>query len=162
MSDLRTLRLADLPRSRGSAAALRPVTPADRDALARAYLDGYPPEVGASDPADAAAEIDATFAGDYGRLRTDASLVAEVGGRLVGAALTVERSIWDPDLDGPFLIDLFVVPSSRRRGVGESLLRAAAAACRAAGDTSLSLRVGDGTSPAAHQLYARLGFREPA
>ena len=85
--------------------------------------------------------------------------MAEAGGRPAGAVLTVERSIWDEGLEGPFVIDLFVDPQLRGRGIGRALMTGAMLACRNAGDAQLSLRVGEGTSDAAHRLYGSLGFR---
>ncbi|GAA4171254.1 GNAT family N-acetyltransferase [Gryllotalpicola koreensis] len=64
-------------------------------------------------------------------------------------------------LPGPFVIDLFVRPELRGRGVGRALISGAIAACASTGDKTLSLRVGEGTSLAARQLYGRLGFVDP-
>lgn len=80
--------------------------------------------------------------------------------RPVGAILVVGESIWDPQLPGPFIIDLFVHPDVRGMGVGRALLDDAVHACTRAGDATLSLRVGDGTSPAALALYTRAGFQQ--
>ncbi len=129
-----------------------------RDQLALAYLDAYPPGVAAENLDDARQDIDDTFAGEYGTLRNDASWVALQGGRAVGAVHVVERSIWDPELPGPFIIDLFVAPAAAGQGLGRSLIRAAVAACTQAGDTQLSLRIGAGTSAAAAHLYVGHGF----
>lgn len=83
-------------------------------------------------------------------------------GEPAGAVLTVTRSIWDADLPGPFVIDLFVTPRHRGRSVGRVLIDGAIAECRACTDITLSLRVGKGTSAAAHALYAKLGFIAPS
>lgn len=72
--------------------------------------------------------------------------------------MVVERSIWDEGLEGPFIIDLFVSPQARGRGVGRSLVQHAVQICALAGDAALSLRIGVGTSPAALAIYASLGF----
>lgn len=103
-------------------------------------------------------EMALTFAGAYGGLRLDASLLAAVSGEPAGAILIASRSVWDHDLVGPFVIDLFVTPGLRRKGVGRALVIGAIDACTRAGDPAISLRVGEGTSPAAHSLYAELGF----
>lgn len=105
--------------------------------------------------------IDATLVGEYGALRHDACLVAFRHGAAAGAVLVVEHSIWDPQLPGPFVIDLFVTPAARGHGVATTLVMAAIEACRATGDATLSLRVGTGTSAAAHAIYATLGFVDP-
>ena len=47
----------------------------------------------------------------------------------------------------------------RGRGFGRQLVTAAMRACRSAGDATLSLRIGEGTSDAARALYRDLGFR---
>ncbi|HMS36706.1 MAG TPA: GNAT family N-acetyltransferase [Arachnia sp.] len=139
---------------------VRPVSPTDESELVVLYLRSYPPDIGAQDLDEARAEIRATFAGEFGVLRLDSSFVAVDSGRVVGAVLVVERSIWDDDLDGPFIIDLFVDPDARGRGHGRRLVEAALAACAAQGDERLSLRFGEGTSPAAFALYESLGFEE--
>lgn len=159
-SDLRTLALTNAPAAPSipATAGLRPILPRDRETLARIYRDSYPPDIGADGLETALAEIDQTFAGEFGELRPDASFLALVGSTPAGAVLVVARSIWDPGLPGPFVIDLFVAPPHRGIGVGRALMVAAIDACRAHADSRLSLRVGDGTSPAAHTLYATLGF----
>ncbi|UBH23564.1 GNAT family N-acetyltransferase [Micrococcus porci] len=129
------------------------------DDLARCYLMGYPPGVAASGLAEAREEMDATFRGDYGELRADASATAWVDGRLAGAIMVVTRSIWDADLAGPFIIDLFTDPAVRGKGVGRALVQHAVDTCSAAGDAAVSLRFGEGTSEAAMGIYRRLGFR---
>jgi len=138
--------------------ALRPVSATDLRDLAVLYRDSYPPHIGAADPDEATQEIALTLTGAYGDLRLDASLLAAVRGEPAGAILIASRSIWDHDLVGPFIIDLFVTPRLRRSGVGSALLTGAIDACTRAGDRAISLRVGEGTSPAAHSLYAELGF----
>ncbi|WP_130873241.1 GNAT family N-acetyltransferase [[Pseudopropionibacterium] massiliense] len=158
-SDLLTADLSLLPARVLPESSLRIVRTDDLEALARLYLVSYPPGIGAANPAGALSEIAATFEGDYGVLRPGASLVAEADGRPAGAVLTVERSIWDEGLEGPFVIDLFVDPGLRGRGIGRALMTGAMLACRNAGDAQLSLRVGEGTSQAAHHLYGSLGFR---
>lgn len=162
-SDLRILdlRTFPLPPSCPSALTIRPLTDEDRTALAHLYLTAYPPAVGATDMEDAGAEIDASLGGEYGELLPEASLLAEDGGAVSGAILTTTRSLWDTELEGPFVIDLFTGPPYRGRGIGRALVLGAAQACRERGDSTLSLRVGEGTSRAAHALYSSLGFRVP-
>ncbi|WP_433676020.1 GNAT family N-acetyltransferase [Microbacterium gorillae] len=138
--------------------SLRHIMAADRDDLAALYFVSYPPDIGAADLQDAIAEIDMTFAGDFGELRLDASQIAFVSDEPAGAILVTAASIWDADLPGPFVIDLFVDPGFRGRGVGGALMTAAIAACQRRSDRTISLRVGEGTSAAANALYTRLGF----
>ena len=158
LSDLFTADLSSLPARVLPEPSLRIIRTDGLEPLARLYLVSYPPGIGAGNRAEALSEIAATFQGDYGVLRPGASLMAETGGRPAGAVLTVERSIWDEGLEGPFIIDLFVDPQLRGRGIGRALMVGAMLACRNAGDAQLSLRVGEGTSGAAHHLYESLGF----
>ncbi|WP_058233843.1 GNAT family N-acetyltransferase [Devriesea agamarum] len=128
------------------------------DAIAAAYFKAYPPGIACTTLAGAVQEIRDTFAGEYGALRYDASAIAVINHRVVGAVLVVHRSIWDSDLLGPFIIDLFVDPAARGQGLGKTLLHHAINTCAIAGDEQISLRIGDGTSLAAHALYEGLGF----
>lgn len=159
-SDIHTLSLRAPLVLPGTAdrITVRPLGPADRDVVAQLYLDSYPPGVGAVDLASALDEITATFTGQYGELRIEASLLAHIDNTPAGAIFTASRSIWDRDLEGPFIIDLFVDPSHRGAGAGRALVIGAIKECAANQDRTLSLRVGEGTSPQAHSLYAGLGF----
>lgn len=148
------------PRGRRDPAlALPPVTPRDTAALANLYAVSYPPSVGAATMQEAVAEIEATFASEYGVLDGNASLLARLDGEAAGCVLVTERPVWGPDLAGPFIIDFFVAPQARGRGVGRGLLEAALDACARAGAVRVSLRIGEGTSSAALHLYVVLGFR---
>lgn len=115
-SDLRVAHLSWLPTAApsDSGAIIRPMQVSDRDDFAVTYRDSYPSEIGAADLEAVEAEIDASFTGKFGTLRYDASYVAEAAGHTIGAILVVERSIWDDNLPGPFMIDLFVSPFFRR------------------------------------------------
>lgn len=161
-SDLMTLSLTGRTTTPASidAVELRGIQTSDRDALATAYLAAYPPGVAATSLSDAQQEMDDTFADEFGVLRHDLSRVATIEDRPVGAILVADKSIWDPQLDGPFIIDLFVHPEARGLGVGRALLETALHACARAGDVTLSLRVGEGTSPAALAFYTRAGFQQ--
>jgi GNAT superfamily N-acetyltransferase len=139
--------------------AVRRLRTSDRHSLAQLYLASYPPNVGSANLADAAAEMDSTLSGEYGSLRFDASFIALMGETPVGAVLTTFRSIWDQDLEGPFIIELFISPSHRHQGAGRLLVIQAIRACEQSLDPALSLRVGEGTSLAAFKLYEQLGFR---
>ncbi|WP_409482880.1 GNAT family N-acetyltransferase [Arsenicicoccus dermatophilus] len=141
--------------------ALRPLEAATTTALAALYLASYPPGIAAADMDEAVAEIEATFRGEYGVLRSDAGATAWSADHPVGAIMVVERSIWDPGLDGPFVIELFVAPEARGLGAGRALMAHAIQACARSGDAALSLRVGEGTSPAAMAIYRSLGFAPP-
>lgn len=140
--------------------AYEPLTRTHRELVADLYLASYPPQVGATDIDGAIAEIDATYAGDFGQLINDASLVALRDGQAVGSIQVVHRSPWDPDLHCPFIIELFVRPDARDQGIARALLKYAAANCQRLGETRIALRTSDeGTSAAACHLYALAGMR---
>ena len=160
VSDLMTLELAERAKTPAGTVEVREILAADREPLAAAYLAAYLPGVAAASIDEALQEIDDTFAGEFGELRPDLTKVAVVDGRPVGTILVVKRSIWDGDLDGPFIIDLFVHPDAGGRGIGRTLLGRAIESAAAAGDEVLSLRFGEGTSEAALTLYVDAGFRE--
>ncbi|QDP95315.1 GNAT family N-acetyltransferase [Microlunatus elymi] len=131
-----------------------------RQQVAELYLASCPPNVGATDLDDALTEMDATYAGDFGELITDASLVALRGEQAVGSIQVVRRSPWDPDLDCPFIIELFVRPDARGHGIARTLLTRAALACQRLGEMQIALRTSDegGTSQAAFHLYDQAGM----
>ncbi|HJX78652.1 GNAT family N-acetyltransferase [Glutamicibacter sp.] len=134
--------------------------PLSSAALAAAYFAAYPPGVAAGTLAEAQTEMKESFAHEFGHLLENASFVALHQGSPIGAIFVVEESIWDEDISGPFIIDLFVDPRHQGQGLGRALISAAMSACKAYGADTLSLRIGDGTSGAALELYKRLGFRE--
>lgn len=138
----------------------RSLTVHEADSLALIYLTAYPPGIAAANLDGARTEILESFAGDFGKLLTEASLGAYHGGELIGAILVVERSPWDPNLDCPFVIDVFVSPRCQGQGAGRALLAKSAQACLNAGHRQLALRVGDGTSVAANRIYASAGMVE--
>lgn len=131
-------------------------------ALANAYFAAYPPGIAAGTLEEAQSEMEETFAHEYGQLLENASFVAMQQGTPIGAIFVVKESIWDEDLLGPFIIDLFVDPRHQGHGLGRTLITAAMSSCKKHGADTLSLRIGDGTSGAALELYKRLGFLELA
>lgn len=70
----------------------RPLTRSDREPLAQLYLTSYPPGVAVATIDEALAEVDATFAGDYGELWPAASLIALRTGELIGSIQIVRQS----------------------------------------------------------------------
>jgi ribosomal protein S18 acetylase RimI-like enzyme len=122
--------------------AVREITDADRDTVARLHVDLIP--VTHTTGSDLAAGHDDS----HRRLgvETDGEVVAYVA---------VERQA-----DGSGYIDYMgVAPTARRRGLGADLVRAGVAELRRLGVTSLGLTVRVG-SEGARELYGSLGFDE--
>ena len=121
--------------------------------IGRLYFRSYPDGV-AGTCEEAVADVEATSAGDYGTWVPEACLVAEEGGEPVGAILVTDNPPWD-DVEGlTFIIDLFVAPGKRGRGIGGALVDAALAAV---GDREVGLRV-ESENAAARRIYERHGF----
>jgi len=154
------LQHSDFTPTVSSYAVICPAEPSSSAALATAYFTAYPPGVAAGTLAEAQTEMEETFAHEFGQLLENASFVALYQGTPIGAIFVVEESIWDENLSGPFIIDLFVDPQHQGQGLGRALISAAMSACKAHGADTMSLRIGDGTSGVALELYKRLGFRE--
>jgi ribosomal protein S18 acetylase RimI-like enzyme len=84
-------------------------------------------------------------------------VVAEEGGRLIGACLGLMTfSTWR-GAPGLYVVDLFVRPEARGRNVGLELLRCSARRFALRGAEFIKLEV-DETNAAAQRFYARLGF----
>lgn len=84
-------------------------------------------------------------------------MVAEEGGRLIGACLGLMTfSTWR-GAPGLYVVDLFVDPQARGRNVGLALLRASARRFAKRGAKFIKLEV-DETNTGAQRFYARLGF----
>ncbi len=84
-------------------------------------------------------------------------LVAEIGGRIVGALVgSATYSTWRAGR-GMYVVDLFVEPGHRNARIGERLIAAAARETRAAGGVFVKLEVVAGNDHA-KRFYRRLGF----
>jgi ribosomal protein S18 acetylase RimI-like enzyme len=84
-------------------------------------------------------------------------VVADDGGRLTGACLGLMTfSTWR-GAPGLYVVDLFVLPEARGRGIGLVLLRALASRFAKRGAEFIKLEV-DETNTGAERFYARLGF----
>ena len=99
------------------------------------------------------------------KLRTASDLidvvVADDGGRLIGACLGLMTfSTWR-GAPGLYVVDLFVLPEARGRNVGLELLRCQARRFAARGATFIKLEV-DETNTGAERFYAHLGFNKKA
>ena len=97
------------------------------------------------------------------RLRAASDLidvvVADDGGRLIGACLGLMTfSTWR-GAPGLYVVDLFVLPEARGRNVGLDLLRCQAQRFAARGARFIKLEV-DETNTGAERFYARLGFNK--
>jgi ribosomal protein S18 acetylase RimI-like enzyme len=101
--------------------------------------------------ADAVAEVERTFDGEYGALLADASFAIEDGNRPIGASMTAE---WH---GRAMLAFLLVHPEVKRRGIGTFLIAHTGNALLAAGYTELGLFVTEANRPAV-SLYRKLGF----
>ncbi|GAA3090245.1 GNAT superfamily N-acetyltransferase [Kribbella aluminosa] len=147
------IRRADAVRApRVPGVVLRPPGVEDTQPLAQLYYEAYDPGASAATAAEALEDIALTFEGHYGVLDLDLSWLAWSGNDLVGAMLIVERAPWADTPDCPFIIELFIAPGHRRRGIARLLLARCAA-------TTVALRVDDGNAPAL-ALYRDLGFRD--
>jgi ribosomal protein S18 acetylase RimI-like enzyme len=84
-------------------------------------------------------------------------VVAEGGGHLIGACLSLMTfSTWR-GVPGAYIVDLFVRDEARGHNVGELLLKASAARAAARGACFIKLEV-DRTNLGAVRFYERLGF----
>jgi ribosomal protein S18 acetylase RimI-like enzyme len=83
--------------------------------------------------------------------------IAEEGGAILGACLTLlTYSTWR-DAKGLYVVDLFIDGKARNRGIGLRLLREAARRGRARGARFIKLEVYH-TNEGAARFYERLGF----
>ncbi|MFO7299252.1 MAG: GNAT family N-acetyltransferase [Actinomycetes bacterium] len=150
------LRELELPGPGATGLRFRTPNRSDAAELGRLYFASYPPGVAGATAVEATADIEASWDGLYGELWEEASVVAEAD-RIVGALLTVRRAPWDDTPPGPFIIELFVDPGWRRRGVARELLRLCLLRLEEAGTGTVGLRVA-ADNTAALRLYGSLGF----
>jgi ribosomal protein S18 acetylase RimI-like enzyme len=137
--------------------SIRTIKPEDKEPLAKLYHDSYTRDL-VTDMDDATEEIEQTFRGEFGTLDPDASLVVVEGERLVGSILTVEEAPWPGTPAGPFIIDLFIHPNARRRGLAHVMISEAALALSRKGKETAALRVLS-SNTGALRLYEKLGFK---
>jgi ribosomal protein S18 acetylase RimI-like enzyme len=104
--------------------------------------------------ADALAEIDKVFRGEYGAFLPDCSFVVEGGEFLASACLI---AWWEPH-NAPLVVFTMTRPEAQGRGLARHLLQRSMNALSDAGYDRLTLIVTDGNEPAQH-LYSSLGFR---
>ena len=87
-------------------------------------------------------------------------VVEDADGSLIGCIQTATSPPWEGIPAVPFVIELFVHPDHRGRGLGTLLLLSAAQACHDKGWESMALNVQEETAGEAVHLYGRLGFTE--
>lgn len=160
MADLVTL-VADLGEDPPPITDLtiRPARVEESESLGALYFESYPAGVAGEDLVEATDDIRASFDGAYGDLIESATLVAVEEDQLIGAVMTVRGAPWDGVPDSPFIIELFVDPTHRRRGIARSLLSHAMSSLREIGANRVGLRV-DADDEAAVALYTQMGFTE--
>jgi GNAT superfamily N-acetyltransferase len=101
--------------------------------------------------AEALAEIQKTYAGEYGAFVLKCSRVVEREGRLVSATLITR---WQ---ERPFVAFSVTDPGCKRTGLARACMVAAMQCLRAAGESELRLVVTLANTPAV-KLYKSLGF----
>jgi len=147
-----TLPLA--PQVFERSADIRTATVADRQLLAELLIAAYAGTVddGGETSEEALAEIDRTLADAYGPFLAPCSFVVERDGTLLAPSLITR---WQ---EAPLVAFVMVAPHAQRQGLAEQTLRCSMAALWEQGETTLTLFVTDGNTPA-QRLYARMGFR---
>lgn len=140
---------------------IRLATPADAETIAR-QRDAMFVDMGDMTPEEAQAQQTlwadwlraAIPAGDY------VGLLAEIDGMVVGGVGLMFRakmpSAKDPVLTQGYILNMYVDPAHRRKGISEALMRAALAEAGERGIRSLSLHA----APMGKKIYERLGFAE--
>jgi GNAT superfamily N-acetyltransferase len=145
--------MADLPTVR-----IRTITAADAEPVTRMWSDfaRYLRELGDTDPQGFGVE---PFLRDgFGPDPAFSGIIAERGGGAVGYLLYHFGYDVDQGARVMCIVDLWVDPAARRGGVGQALMREAAARCRAKGGIELTWAVFAPNKLAA-DFYELLGAR---
>jgi ribosomal protein S18 acetylase RimI-like enzyme len=128
------------------------------DRLAESWHCAYEPEGYSQGVAAALADMEATFAGEYGRLWLAASLVAEAAnGTLASIVQVVTHAPWPDVPDSPFIIEAFTRPEYRRSGLARTLLIHSLRVAAEAEHDAVGLRVMS-ENKAALAMYESLDF----
>lgn len=162
MSRILIAGVAEVADSGGTVAGLKlaAFATANYVGLAECYFAAYSPGPGTLTLAEAKKQLKARLKGDHGQILPGASPTALLDGLVVGSLQVVERSIWDPQVEHPCVIELFVHPEQRGKGIATALLAASASRLKMAGFEKLALRTGVGASAEAERLCRRLGFAD--
>lgn len=134
----------------------RPVTEADKDALAALMLEAYRGTIDDDGETleDALVVVQQHFAGEDGPALNSCSFVIEQDGQAVAAVLVM---LWEKT-GYPLVSFLMTHPTVKNQGMGRYLLQTCINALLAQGYSDLALFVTQGNLPAQH-LYERIGFQ---
>lgn len=157
-ADLSTRESVEASAS-GTALVIREPTPSDIPEIGAVYFTAYEEGLAGENIEEATADIAASYDGEYGEFWMEGSAVAEVDGEIVGVLLAVRQAPWDQTPRGPFIIELFVGPDYRGRGVASRLLDHCLDTMASLGAESVGLRV-LADNQQAQSLYAWAGFVE--
>lgn len=134
-----------------------PASEQDADGLSKLYFTAYEDgQVGSQ--AEALELMHEFFAGKYGSVLSEASpVVTDEHGRVIAAALVLERRDDKGVPETPFIFELFTASSRRREGFAEQLLRQSISTLHELGYPEVALRI-DEDNAAALALYLTLDF----
>lgn len=136
----------------------RQVTAEDIPALSKLFFEAYASTTAAMSQEDAGEIIQGVFDSEYGPFLPDASPVVEDdNGKVIAAAMVLERRKGDDLPAAPYLFELFTASSHRRRGLAEQLVREAMTKLYNQGYEEVCLRIAEDNS-AALALYLTLDF----
>ena len=164
--DWMTLTIEPRPQAAGGpapnfAGLMRPPELEDADALARLMLDSYRGTVDDAGETldDASRDVAKLFAGDFGAMDWQASLVLEDARGLIAATIVTRDRVAPPPLSPgeAFLAFSMTAPECKRRGLARAGLECVIAELRRRGEPRLHLVVTRTNTPAV-MLYRSLGF----
>jgi GNAT superfamily N-acetyltransferase len=145
-------------RSLPGGARIRPLRPADSDAVTSLIAEFGPARTPAPERMDAVLRVFQEHARRVS-VGSAASSVAELNGDVVGVCtLEWQRPYWTDEIHA-WLPDLVVGERARRRGIGRALVADALASAHEIGASQLCLESGP-RRVAAHALYWSMGFEE--
>ena len=89
-------------------------------------------------------------------------VLAEVEGRPVGFGVIDFRGdpMWERPEQVPLVMDVWVAPDLRRRGIGSRMIRALEQSARERGFSCVYIQVQADKNPRAVELYRRLGYQQ--